>query len=113
MHKPGITRRELPLALAGSLGASAAILGQEKQAPEADSKPDDPLNDPVVLQLLMLDQRYELSDADRAAIVPRLHRQRLRSDALKQFPLASGAEPATVFLADPVIVHGGAADADQ
>lgn len=109
MHKPGITRRELPLALAGSLGASAAILGQEKQAPEADSKPDDP----VVLQLLMLDQRYELSDADRAAIVPRLHRQRLRSDALKQFPLASGAEPATVFLADPVIVHGGAADADQ
>ena len=113
MQKPGITRRELPLALAGSLGVSAAILGQEKQAPDEDPQPDDPLQDPVILQLLMLDQQYELTDADRAAIVPRLHRQRLRSDALKEFPLSSGAEPATVFLADPLTVHGGDADADQ
>ena len=114
MHKPGFTRRELPLALAGGLGASAAVFAQGQKAPDEKESHDqnDVRYDPVVLQLLVLEQRYELTEDDRAAIVPRLHRQRLRSEVLKNYPLSSAAEPATVFQASPDRMYGGA-DANQ
>lgn len=111
MEKSGFSRRDLPLALAGTFGVTAAVFAQDEE-----TQPDDPpLPKPYQLQMIALEQQYDLSklsDDERTAVLTDLYRQQLRSKALRQFPLSSGAEPATAFLAAPTLTHGGDDDAD-
>lgn len=110
MSQPELTRRQLPLALAGTVAATGMSTASAADVPDGN-----PPESQAELMWKTLQQRYDLSELSPDQVVKirsRIHIAIARSEELKRFPLPSGAEPAGVYMAAPELTHGGAPNAE-